>query len=131
MPLSHLCRDHWVEIQRGQTNGLGELSNNLGDKAGRLSRLAPSMDAEIKERIDTSTSLYTIESNENTFRPGTVFESFHHQAKAPISNRALLAGFLMLWLKQCIVPTLPHEAIIVDVVYSAVMLEILPFSQQW
>jgi len=31
------------------------------------------------------------------FRPGTFFESFHHQAKILISNRALLAGFLMLW----------------------------------
>jgi len=39
-----------------------------------------------------------------------------------MSDRALLAGFLMLWLKQCVVPTLPHEVIIADIVYLAVLL---------
>jgi len=28
----------------------------------------------------------------------------------------------MLWLKRCVVPTLPHEVIVVDVVYPAVLL---------
>ena len=50
------------------------------------------------------------------------FESFHHQARIPISDRALLAGFLMLWLKRCVVPTLPHEVIVADIVYPAVLL---------
>ena len=45
-----------------------------------------------------------MESNEDTFKPDTVFDSFHHQAKIFISNRALLAAFLMLWLKRCVVP---------------------------
>ena len=62
-----------------------------------------------------------MESNEDTFKPDTIFESFHHQAWIPISDRALLAGFLMLWLKRCVVPTLPHEVIVVDV-YPAVLL---------
>ena len=39
-----------------------------------------------------------------------------------ISDWALLVGFLMLWLKRCVVPTLPHEVIIADVVYPAVLL---------
>ena len=51
-----------------------------------------------------------------------VFESFHHQARVPISDRALLANFLMLWLKRSVVPTLPYEVIIADVVYPAVLL---------
>jgi len=72
------------------------LFNGLGDKADQLSHLASIKDAEIKEKINASTTLYTIESNEDTFRPGTIFESFHYQAKSPISNRSLLAGFLML-----------------------------------
>ena len=59
-------------------------------------------------------------------RPGTVFESFHYQAKTHISNRALLAGFLMLWLKRCIVPTLCHEVIVADVIYPDIL---LAFSQ--
>ena len=65
---------------------------------------------------------YVTESSEDTFKPDTVFDSFHHQAKIPISDRALLAGFLMLWLKQCIVPALPYEVIVADVVYPAVSL---------
>jgi len=92
------------------------------DKADRLTRLAPSTDAEIKERIGAPISSYTTESVEDTFRPGTIFESFHYQAKTPISIRALLAGFLILWLKRCVVPTLPHEVIVADVVYLAIIL---------
>jgi len=49
-----------------------------------------------------------------------VFESFHHQA--PMSDRALLAGFLMLWLKRCAVLTLPHEVIVADMVYPTALL---------
>jgi len=45
------------------------LFNGLGDKADRLTRLAPNTDAEIKERISVSISSYTTESNEDTFRP--------------------------------------------------------------
>jgi len=62
------------------------LFNGLGDKADRLTYISCSTDAEIEERISASTSSYTMESVEDTFRPGTVFESFHHQAKTPISN---------------------------------------------
>ena len=80
-------------------------------------------------------SSYTTESNEDTFKPDTVFESFHHQARVPISDRALLASFLMLWLKRCVVPTLPHEVIVADVVYPAVRWPMvdpsLSFQQWW
>jgi len=64
-----------------------------------MSRLAPSNDEEIFKRISASISSYNTESNEDTFKPDTVFESFHHQAKVLMSDRAMLAGFLMLWLK--------------------------------
>ena len=84
--------------------------------------LAPSINEEIFESISTSTSSYTTESNEDTFKLGTIFESFHPQAKVPISDRALLAAFLMLWLKRCVIPTLPHEAIVTNMVYPAVLL---------
>ena len=43
------------------------LFNGLGDKADRLTRLAPSTDAEIRERISASTSSYTTESAEDIF----------------------------------------------------------------
>ena len=61
-------------------------------------------------------------SNEDTFKLDTVFESFHYQAWILISDRALLAGFLMLWLKRCVAPTLSHEVIVTDVVYLVVLL---------
>ena len=96
-----------------------------------MTSLAPGTDEEIAERIDASVSSYTTELNEDTFRPDTVFESFHHQGRIPISDRALLAGFLMLWLKRCVVPTLPHEVIVADVVYLAVLLAYGKSIAQW
>ena len=98
------------------------LFHDLGDKADRLTCLAPSTDAEIKEKISALTSSYTTQLAEDTFRPGTVFESFHYQAKTPISNKALLAGFLMLRLNRCVVSKLSHKVIEADVVYPAVLL---------
>ena len=47
----------------------------LGAKIGPVSRLTPSTDAEIEERIDASASSHTTESNEDTFNPDMVFES--------------------------------------------------------
>ena len=67
-----------------------------GNKTSLVTRLAPSTDEEITERISASTSSYTTESNEDTFKLDVVFDSFHHQAKIPISDKALLVGFLML-----------------------------------
>ena len=98
------------------------LSNDINDKSNPMTRLTPSTNEEIVERISASTSSYTTESNEDTFKPNTVFESFYYQARIPKSDRALLVGFLMLWLKRCVVPMLPHEVIVTDVVYPAVLL---------
>ena len=71
------------------------LFNDLNDKNVPVTHLAPSTDEKIAERISASTSSYTAESNEDTFKSDTVFESFHHQAKILISDRALLAGFYL------------------------------------
>ena len=98
------------------------LFNGINEKDSPVTSLAPCTDEKIAERIDASASSYTTESNEDTFRPDMVFESFHHQGRVPISYQALLVGILMLWLKRCVVLTLPHEIIIVDVVYPAVLL---------
>ena len=38
-----------------------------------------------------------------------------------MSDRAPLAGFLILWLKRCVVPTLPYGVIVTDVVYPAIL----------
>jgi len=92
------------------------------NKTDPMTRLALSTDEEIFERISASTRSYTTESNEDTFKPDTIFERFHYQAKVPMSDWALLACFLMLWLKRCVVPMLPHEVIVADVVYPAALL---------
>ena len=74
------------------------------------------------ERIFKSVTSYTTESNEDIFKPDIVFDSFHHQTKTHISDRDLLAGFLMSWLKKCVVTTLPHEIIVADVAYPVILL---------
>jgi len=86
------------------------------NKTNLMTRLPYSTNEEITERISAPTSSYTTKSNKDTFKLDMVFESFHHQAKVRMSNRALLAGFLILWLKQCVVPMLPHKVIVADVV---------------
>ena len=68
---------------------------SITDKDSPVTSLAPYTDEEIAERINASASFYTTESNEDTFKPDTVFENFHHQVQVPIFDRALLAGFLM------------------------------------
>ena len=98
------------------------LFQDLGNQDQSSFRLATSTDEEINERIFATASSYNTESNQDTFKPDTVFESFHHQTKILISDKALLAGFLMLWLKRCVVPTLSHEVLAADIVYLAVLL---------
>ena len=94
----------------------------FGEKAAPIFGRSPSTVEEIWDRIESATETYTSQSDEDTFKAGTIFESFHHQAGVPLSGTALLAGFLMLWLKRCVVPSLPHEVLTVDVIYPAVLL---------
>ena len=72
------------------------LLNDINEKNSPVTSLAPCTDEKVTERINASISSYTTESNEVTFKPDMVFESFHHQALVPICDRALLAGFLTL-----------------------------------
>ncbi|XP_020254356.1 pleiotropic drug resistance protein 3-like [Asparagus officinalis] len=83
------------------------LFRNLWDKEAEVTRLVASTLEEITERINDTTSHYTCEVEEDVFPTFTTFESFHYQAEVPISDMALFAGFLTLWLKRCVVPTRP------------------------
>ena len=120
----HICTQVTGRRSRGvkQISWANYLFGGMEEKLSLVSRLAASTDTEIAERISESMTSYLTESNENTFKPDTVCDSFHHQAKIPITDRALFVGFLMLWLKWCIVPTLPHEVIVADMVYPAIFL---------
>lgn len=80
-------------------------------------------DDAIQERIsELGATSYVTESDEEGFKVGTQFESFYYQARHWISDRGLIIGFLMLWFKRCVVPSLPKEAIAIDVVYPTVLL---------
>ena len=57
--------------------------HDINEKSSPVTSLAPCTDEEIVERISASISSYTTESNEDTFKPDTVFESFHYQAQIP------------------------------------------------
>lgn len=88
-----------------------------------VSTLSTCTDAEIKERITQfGTQAYVAKSDEDVFKSSTSFESSHHQAKHPSSNTALLVGFLMLWLKHCVIPSTPQEVLFVSVVYHIILL---------
>jgi len=89
VPFSHLCPNDWVKIWRNQVNGLGELSfPGSSDKIDPVSHFAPSTDVEIEERINGAISSYTTESNKDIFKADMVFESFLHQTKILISDKA-------------------------------------------
>ena len=88
----HICGQIFTWRNRGvkQLSRVSYLFNDINEKSSPVTSLAPYIDAEIAERINASTSSYTTESNEDTFRPDTVFESFNHQARIPIFDRAVL-----------------------------------------
>lgn len=48
--------------------------------------------------------------------------AFIIRPRYPLSNMALFAGFLMLWLKRCAVSSAPKEALSVNAVYSVAFL---------
>jgi len=93
----HICG----QVTEWRSGGVKQMSwaNYLFPRVNKtdpMTWLAPSTNEEIIERISASTSSYTIESNEDTFKLDMIFESFHHQAKVLMSDQDLLAGFLIL-----------------------------------
>ena len=80
-----LCHFHICGQMTGWRNrGIKQIScasyffNDINDKSNTVTHLASSNDEEIVERISASTSSYLMESNKDTFKSDTVFESFHH-----------------------------------------------------
>jgi len=59
------------------------LFNDINDKSNPVTRLAPSTDEEIVEKISASISSYMAESDEDTFKPNMVFESFSPSGQDP------------------------------------------------
>ena len=96
MPLPYLRANiRWRNRGVKQMSWSSYLFNNINEKSNPVTSLARCTDEEIVEKISASTSSHTTKFNEDTFKPDTNFESFHHQVRIPISDRALLACFLI------------------------------------
>lgn len=99
------------------------LFRNMKERLAIISGHKPADKDEIEGRIaETGDVSYTINSNKGGFNLGTALRSFHYQAGFPLSDRSLIAGFLILWFKRCIVPSLPKNAIAINVLYPVVLL---------
>ena len=53
-----------------------------------------------------------LEEDDDIYERGDTFKSFHHQARQPISWKALLADFLSIWLKRCVVSSPSNDVIL-------------------
>jgi len=63
-----------------------------------------------------------LDEDDDIYKKGDRFKSFHRQANHPMSRKALLASFLSVWLKKCIVSSPLHDEILSWVLFSAVQL---------
>ena len=53
-----------------------------------------------------------LKEDDGIYEKGDILRSFHHQARRPMSWKALLAGFFTVWLKRCMVPSSPGDSFI-------------------
>ena len=100
------------------------LFRNLESHSGQsICELAPLTPSEVNELLNkTNAQSYTISSSESGFPAGTKFRSFLYHATAPIRPMTLLAGYLAIWLKKCVVPYQSGDALPLEVLYPAVQL---------
>jgi len=63
-----------------------------------------------------------LEEDDGIYEKGDTPNSFHHQARQPISQKAHLAGFLSVWLKRCVVPSSSNDAYLMTALLLAVRL---------
>lgn len=91
---------------------------------GVIEHWATVIEREIQARIGTShyEATYTTEGLADDYDEANISSNLHYQVRHQISNRAVLAGFLMLWLKRCLVSSPPHEIVIMDIIFPVVRL---------
>ena len=112
---------------RGHNNGLKQwaehLLANLDDVNFDIRpRAADDISIVTKRLEDSSCSDFILEEDKGGHFKGEVFHSYHHQALISLSRRAVLAGFLSIWLKKCVVPLLPRDCISPIALFPAVLL---------
>ena len=63
-----------------------------------------------------------LEEDDGPYEKGGILRSFHHQTCRPMSRKALLADFLSVWLKRCVVPSPSSDVILLTVLLPAIRL---------
>ena len=63
-----------------------------------------------------------LDEDDSIYEKSDKFKSFHHQASQTMSRKALLVGFLSVWLKKCVVLSPLHDEILSWVLFPAIQL---------
>ncbi|ONK58181.1 uncharacterized protein A4U43_C09F9170 [Asparagus officinalis] len=93
-PLAKRTKSH-VSLKQFASYLFRNLESNSGEAI-------PSGVNSLLKKIDAHS--YTISSPESGFPAGTKFKSFLWHATTPIRPMTLLASYLAIWLKKCVVP---------------------------
>ncbi|XP_020250925.1 uncharacterized protein LOC109828310 [Asparagus officinalis] len=96
------------------------LEGSSSDSVRELDILTVTAVNELVEKSGAQS--YTTASVEGAFPAGTKFRSFLCRAQKSIKPRSLLAGYLALWLKKCVVPHQCSDALPLEVLFPAVQL---------
>lgn len=95
MPFMHLLGSFEHESQ-GISHKLwdNDLFQDVDYPEVAVTKLNPLNQTAIKARIaNLGATSYVRESDEDGFKVGTSFQNFHYQAKMPIFDKVLMAGF--------------------------------------
>ena len=63
-----------------------------------------------------------LEEDNDIYEKGDILRSFHHQAHQPMSRKALLAGFFLVRLKRCVVPSPSSNVVLLTILLLVVHL---------
>jgi hypothetical protein len=121
----HICLN--MNRTRGHNNGLKQWAEhlfvNLDNNSSEVRiRVADDVSIIAKRLENSQFTDFILEEDQGGHFKGEVFRSYHHQARVVLSRRAVLAGFLSLWLKRCVVPSLPRDCISPMVIIPVVLL---------
>ena len=117
----YICMD--VHNARGNVNRIkiwvDHLFSILDDATKEVQ--FPISDIDINRKmISSGHEDVVLEEDDDIYKKGDRVKSFHLQAKHPISRKALLAGFLSVWLKKYVVPSPQHDEILLWVLLPSV-----------
>ena len=78
-------------------------------------------DADISKMIASSGhGDIVLKEDDGIYEKGNTFKSLHRQASRPMSRKVLLAGFLSVWLKKCVISSPPHDEISSMAIFLAI-----------